>query len=115
MAHTALGSFQGDADWLIEVRVAGFDSAQAAERYAMDFDIQLNHGSLFRSDGAASKARLWKEVLDGDVTLSRLKPAARNLLTVSELDYGVVSLPISQWHNHDGLTCGFELLAYAVS
>lgn len=109
MTHTAIGIFQGDADWNISVRAGGFASKEAAERYAKSFRIRLIDGRLYRdhADGFSPEDKPWIEVADTEVSLSRLKPE-------SDDDYEPVSLPIAQWHQEVGLTCGFGSLAYSV-
>lgn len=149
MAHTAIGIFQGDADWNISVRASGFASKEAAGRYANSFRIRLIDGRLYRdhADGYSPEDKPWIEVTDSDVSLTRLKPGARdriaqahqkyheqglddvaralesirkyeatgsNDLVMSEEDYEPVNLPIAQWHQEVGLTCGFGSLAYSV-
>ena len=149
MTHAAIGIFQGEANWSITIRVAGFGSKSDAEHYAGNFRITLRDGRLYRdhADGCAREDRPWIEVPDEDVSLSRLKPAAGNRiaqahrkyldqglgqfaialqsikefeesghsdLVISEDDYEPVNLPIAQWHQEDGLTCGFDGVSYSV-
>jgi len=149
MTHTAIGIFQGDADWNVPDRVDGFATRAAAEIYANSFRIRLMDGRLYRdhADGCAPDDKPWIEVLEADVSLTRLKSVARqriahahqvyqaqglenaavalesikefektgtNLLVMSDDDYEPIALPISQWHQETGLTCGFGSLAYAV-
>ncbi len=82
MKHTAIGIFQGDADWSVKVKVAGFASLQEAEGYANDFRILLREGRLFRdyADGASTDDKEWIELKDAEVYLTRLKPQARERL-----------------------------------
>lgn len=146
MTHTAIGIFQGDADWNISVRAEGFASEEAAKHYANSFRIRLIGGKLYRdhADGHSPEDKPWIEVADAEVSLSRLKPEARNRiaqahrsyreqgrdaalesirefektgqndLVMSDDDYEPVNLPITQWHLELGLTCGFGSLAYSV-
>lgn len=140
---TAIGTFQGDEDWTINVRVNGFKTFQAAKKYADGFRILLREGQLFHSNTDEA----WHKVEDADVSLSRMKHSTRERiaaahlayaergvdnravaldsikafeavghhdLVVSEEDFDLVDLPICKWHLESGLTCGFGSLAWAV-
>lgn len=89
MTHAAIGIFQGDGDWNISVRAEGFASKKAAERYANSFRIRLMEGRLYRDhgDGRSPDDKPWIEVTDTDVSLSRLKPDARNRLAKAHQEF----------------------------
>lgn len=79
MTYTAIGIFQGDADWNVSVRVAGFLTQAVAERYAGSFHIRLMNGRLYRDhvDSATPGNNSWIEVMDSDVSVARLKSVVR--------------------------------------
>lgn len=82
MTHTAVGIFQGDEDWIVAVRIYGFATVAAAESYADSFFIRLMDGHLYRNVNEA-----WVEVLDAEISLSRLKPTARNRIAQAHRKY----------------------------
>lgn len=87
MTHTAIGIFQGGADWNISVQVEGFVTRLEAERYANSFHIRLMGGRLYRDHGDSDASEEWMEVPDADVSLFRLKPAARNRIAQAHRKY----------------------------
>lgn len=74
MAYTAVGVFQtNDENVIVSVKVGGFASRRAAERYANIFRVKLSDGRLLHSEDGGS----WFEIYDFAISLSQLKPAAR--------------------------------------
>lgn len=142
MVHfTAVGVFQGDADWEVEVQVHGFPTYLQAKKYANAFRIALTKdGVLLRDNLNVVPAR--------DIQLRRIKPDVRERinaahrryaeqgmsttdaaidslaqfendghhpLVLSESDYEDVDLPVAQWCNEPGLNKGFGSLSYQVT
>jgi len=87
--YTAIGIFQGDADWNIEVKVKGFKTEKEATIYANHFKIRLREGRLFQAKGGITNPPEveWHEVLDADVTLARLKQSVSERIVKAHLAY----------------------------
>ena len=100
--YTAIGVFQTPAGWTIEVAVPNFPTHEDAEAYAPAFRIRLVEGRLLRDDGKGTGVfdESWREVLDSQVTLSRIKVPGQGPEPVA--------LPIAQWHLEPGLGAEFE-------
>lgn len=85
---TAVGTFQGGADWDVEVRVGGFLTREAAEEYANSFRIRLVEGKLFhRTTTGSMSGQDWREVPESNVTLYQLKPSAKDRIAAAHAKY----------------------------
>lgn len=87
--YAAIGMFQGDADWNIDVRAKGFKTYQAAKEYANEFRILLSDGQLLRdhADGRSPSDVAWHKVEDADVSLSRMKQSVRERIAGAHRAY----------------------------
>lgn len=87
--YTAVGSFQGDPDWNIDVKAHGFPTFDKAKEYANNFRILLVDGKLFRdhADGRHPDDGAWHEVADVDVSLSRINQSTRDRVTTAHHGY----------------------------
>lgn len=85
---TAVGTFQGDADWDVEVRVGGFLTREAAEEYANSFRIRLVEGKLFhRTTTGVMSGHDWREVPESNVKLYQLKQSAKDRIAAAHAKY----------------------------
>jgi hypothetical protein len=107
--YTAIGVFQGGPDWRIEVAVPNFLKWEDAQAYASAFRIKMVDGKLYRDDGKGAGVfdDSWRDVLDTDISVSRIKAPG------SESD--PVSLPVAQWASEPGLNGEFTPVAWHVA
>ncbi len=105
---TAVGIFQAGSDWIVEVAVPNFPTREDAEAYAPAFRIMLVDGRQRRDDGKGTGVfdESWREVLDSQVTLLRVK--------APQGEPEPVNLPIAQWQSEPGLRNEFEPVAWHV-
>lgn len=99
---TAIGAFQSAANWVVEVAVPNFPTQEDAAAYAPAFRIKLVDGRLLRDDGKGTGVfdDSWREVLDSQVTVSRMTAPGQKPESVE--------LPIAQWRLEPGLSGEFE-------
>ena len=106
--YTAIGVFQGDPDWIVEVSVEHFPTQEDAEAYAAAFRIELVDGKLFRDDGKGVDIfdDSWRDVMDSKVTVSRVR--------TTSADPEPVPLPIAQWTTEPGLSGKFTPISWRI-
>jgi hypothetical protein len=106
--YTAIGVFQGDPNWIVEVCVEHFPTREDAEAYAAAFRIELVDGKLFRDDGKGVEIfdDSWRDVLDSKVSVSRVRTAGT--------DPEPVELPIAQWSTEPGLSGKFTPISWRI-
>lgn len=99
--YTAIGVFQGGPDWIVEVAVPNFPTQEEAEAYGSAFRIKLVNGKLFRDDGKGIAVfdESWRDVLDSQITVSRVKTA--------DAEPERVDMPIARWSTEPGLSGDF--------
>jgi len=106
--YTAIGVFQGGLDWIVEVAVPNFPTQEDAEAYAAGFRVKLVDGKLFRDDGKGVEIfdDSWRDVLDSQITVSRVKTAGANPEPVQ--------MPVAQWSGEPGLSGDLAPVAWHV-
>jgi hypothetical protein len=106
--YTAIGVFQGGADWIVEIAVPNFPTQEDAEAYAAAFRIKLVDGKLFRDDGKGVEIFdvSWRYVLDSQITVSRVQ--------VAGAEPEAVKMPVRQWSAEPGLSGNLEAVAWHV-
>ena len=106
--YPAIGAFQSGANWIVVVTVPNFPTKGDAEAYAAAFRIRFVDGRLYRDDGKGIGMfdDSWREVLDSQVTISRVKTPGQESV--------VVARPIAEWHLEPGLIGDFEPVAWHV-
>jgi hypothetical protein len=106
--YTAIGVFRGGEDWTVEVAVPNFPTQDDAEGYAAAFRVKLVDGKLFRDDGKGVEIfdESWRDVLDSQITVSRVKAAGA--------EPEPVQMPVGQWSAEPGLSGNLEAVAWHV-
>lgn len=112
----AIGVYQEDAPWQIDVRLRGFSTEEEASLFARSFS-----GTLLWRGGdhpLVLQHRTTGEVIplnNADVRLWRVKAASRHKLTIGMTDMERVHTPITQWPELFNTTRPtFGSLAYGV-
>ena len=87
--YTAIGTFQGDADWNVEVSVHGFADYATAAAFAQSFRISLFGANLLCNEGSSSKSAAGPlhEVADADVQLHRMTKKCRERVNATHQTY----------------------------
>lgn len=85
-----------------------FPTKVDAKPYAAAFCIKLVDGELFRDDGKGVEIfnESWRDVLDLQITVSRVKAAAAKPEPVQ--------MPVRQWSAEPGLSGNLEAVAWHV-
>jgi len=106
--YTAIGVFQGSQDWTVDVSVPNFPTQEDAEAYAAAFRVKLVDGKLYRDDGKGVDVfdESWRDVLDSQITVSRVKTPGANAEPVQ--------IPVTQWAAEPGLSGELSPVAWRV-
>jgi hypothetical protein len=106
--YTAIGVFQGGPNWTVEVSVPNFPTQEDAEAYAAAFRVKMVDGKLYRDDGKGVEIfdESWRDVLDSQITVSRMKTPGAALEQVQ--------LPVTQWATQPGLNGDLSPVAWHV-
>ena len=113
--------YQGDSDWMVEVRVEEFENKQTAKifmdqkgeklRYLLDNLYLYEYDSR---DWAYLNPQQVRELIDGDIVVSKLKEDRYGKTMLDESDFERVDVKIKDFKRYPGLSCGFESLAYGI-
>lgn len=113
-SYSSLTVWQGGLEWLIDVVVSGFDTAELAADFGNRQVKKLIHEenadylTLVDIEGRHFK------IEQQGVVVSKIKPESRQKSGLCEDDFSITEVLIEDFSKTEGLNKGFGSLAYAV-
>lgn len=112
--YTSVIIWQGEPEWLIEVRISGFATIEAAAEFGNKHAKKLKHEPnadyLVLLDSSGCNHRVEQH----QIIVKKIKNESLRKLMVNAHDFTVVDVRIEDFSNIDGLDRGFEGLAYGI-
>lgn len=112
--YSSITVWQGQLEWLLDVVVSGFDTAESAADFGNHKVKKLVHEenaeylTLVAVDGRSYI------VEQEEVVVYKIKSESRDKIGLNEDDFTVVDVQIKDFSKTEGLNRGFGSLAYAV-
>lgn len=112
--YSSITVWQGQLEWLIDVVVSGFDTAEIAADFGNNQVKKLVHEENAEYLTLVDVNGRSYIVEQEEIVVYKIKPGSRQKLGLTEDDFTITDVRIEDFSNIEGLNRGFGSLAYAV-